>query len=88
MRCKWCGEALKRSGDLWVPDLSLGDKNRVIRHNSWTLDEYRTHAIYCNFTAFDKDSKLHEPSESERVITILNQYGSKDRSGLGGPYRW
>lgn len=74
MRCCHCGRDIKRSGEVWVADVGLAEKADIIYSNSLTLDSYRYLAMWCNFTQFDSESKVHQPDESDKVRLILNKY--------------
>jgi hypothetical protein len=72
MRCKYCGEEIKPSGELWILDATLGEKADIVRMNGWSLNDYRAHAILCGYT-----DRPHEPDESSKVKQILSNYESR-----------
>lgn len=81
MKCKHCKNSIKASGDLWVTDVSLGEKSDVIRRNGWSLDQYRYAALHCEFDMWT--GRYHEPLESSIINDILNSYGNKSRADMG-----
>jgi hypothetical protein len=73
--CGGCGEKIRfhREREIWVSDLTLGEKARIFRFQ----DDHDSAYLLISHCLHSLDRDPHYPCESSTVEEILSKYGRK-----------